>query len=80
MPYRGPASTNGSIGKTEAAYFKMINDQGGINACNIEFVSLDDDYSPPEIVETAQRPVAQDELLQIFNSLGTPPIQQSTSI
>jgi ABC-type branched-subunit amino acid transport system substrate-binding protein len=72
MPYSGPASAYGTIGKTDAAYFKMINDQGGINGRKINFVSLDDGYSPPKAVEDARRLVEQEQVLFIFNSLGTP--------
>src|SRR5512147_1377158 len=54
MPYSGPASAYGVIGKTEAAYFKMINEQGGINGRKINFISLDDGYSPPKTVEDAR--------------------------
>jgi branched-chain amino acid transport system substrate-binding protein len=73
MPYSGPASAYGIIGKTEAAYFKMINDQGGINGRKINFISYDDAYSPPKTVEQARKLVESDEVLLIFNSLGTPP-------
>src|SRR4051812_12894393 len=55
MPYSGPASAYGTIGKVEAAYFKMINDQGGINGRKINFVSVDDGYSPPKTVEMARK-------------------------
>ncbi|CCE08763.1 putative ABC-type branched-chain amino acid transporter, periplasmic binding protein [Bradyrhizobium sp. STM 3843] len=72
MPYSGPASAYGIIGKTEAAYFKKINDAGGINGRKINFVSYDDAYSPPKAVEQARRLVESDEVLLIFNSLGTP--------
>jgi branched-chain amino acid transport system substrate-binding protein len=73
MPYSGPASAYGVIGKTEAAYFKMINDAGGINGRKINFISYDDAYSPPKTVEQARKLVESDEVLLIFNSLGTPP-------
>ena len=72
MPYSGPASAYGIIGKTEAAYFKKINDQGGVNGRKINFVSYDDAYSPPKAVEQARKLVESDEVLLIFNSLGTP--------
>jgi ABC-type branched-subunit amino acid transport system substrate-binding protein len=72
MPYSGPASAYGVIGKTEAAYFKMINDAGGINGRKINFISYDDGYSPPKAVEQARKLVESDEVLFIFNSLGTP--------
>jgi len=73
MPYSGPASAYGVIGKTEAAYFKMINAAGGINGRKINFISYDDGYSPPKTVEQARKLVESDEVLFIFNSLGTPP-------
>jgi ABC-type branched-subunit amino acid transport system substrate-binding protein len=73
MPYSGPASAYGTIGKTEAAYFKMINDAGGINGRKINFISYDDGYSPPKTVEQARKLVESDEVLFIFNPLGTPP-------
>src|SRR4029079_6362504 len=73
MPYSGPASAYGVIGKTEAAYFKKINDAGGINGRKIHFISYDDAYSPPKTVEQARKLVESDEVLFVFNSLGTPP-------
>jgi branched-chain amino acid transport system substrate-binding protein len=72
MPYSGPASAYGVIGRTEAAYFKKINDAGGINGRKINFVSYDDAYSPPKAVEQARKLVESDEVLLVFNSLGTP--------
>ncbi len=72
MPYSGPASSYATIGKTEAAYFKMLNETGGINGRKINFVSYDDGYSPPKTVEQARKLVESDEVLLIFNSLGTP--------
>jgi branched-chain amino acid transport system substrate-binding protein len=72
MPYSGPASAYSVIGKTEAAYFKKINDAGGINGRKINFISYDDAYSPPKAVEQARKLVESDEVLMIFNSLGTP--------
>jgi len=72
MPYSGPASAYGVIGKTEAAYFKKINDAGGINGRKINFISYDDAYSPPKAVEQARKLVESDEVLLVFNSLGTP--------
>jgi branched-chain amino acid transport system substrate-binding protein len=72
MPYSGPASAYGVIGKTEEAYFKKINAEGGINGRKINFVSYDDAYSPPKAVEQARKLVESDEALFIFNSLGTP--------
>jgi branched-chain amino acid transport system substrate-binding protein len=73
MPYSGPASAYGVIGKTEEAYFKKINAEGGINGRKINFISYDDTYSPPKTVEQARKLVESDEVLLIFNSLGTPP-------
>ncbi|MCC8944517.1 MULTISPECIES: ABC transporter substrate-binding protein [Bradyrhizobium] len=72
MPYSGPASAYGVIGRTEAAYFKKVNDAGGINGRKINFISYDDAYSPPKAVEQARKLVESDEVLLIFNSLGTP--------
>jgi branched-chain amino acid transport system substrate-binding protein len=72
MPYSGPASSYGLIGKTEAAYFNMINDQGGVNGRKINFISYDDGYSPPKAVEQVRKLVESDEVLVVFNSLGTP--------
>jgi branched-chain amino acid transport system substrate-binding protein len=72
MPYSGPASAYGVIGKTEAAYFNKINAEGGINGRKITFISYDDGYSPPKAVEQARKLVESDEVLLIFNPLGTP--------
>jgi branched-chain amino acid transport system substrate-binding protein len=71
MPYSGPASAYGVIGKTEAAYFNKINAEGGINGRKIKFISYDDAYSPPKTVEQARRLVESDEVLLIFGPLGT---------
>jgi branched-chain amino acid transport system substrate-binding protein len=73
MPYSGPASAYGVIGKTEEAYFKKINAEGGINGRKINFVSYDDAYSPPKTVEQVRKLVESDEVLLVFNPLGTPP-------
>src|SRR5437870_11072367 len=73
MPYSGPASAYGVIGKTEQAYFNKINAEGGINGRKINFISYDDGYSPPKAVEQARKLVESDEVLFILNSLGTPP-------
>jgi branched-chain amino acid transport system substrate-binding protein len=73
MPYSGPASAYGVIGKTEAAYFNKVNAEGGINGRKINFISYDDAYTPPKTVEQARKLVESDEVLLIFNSLGTPP-------
>ena len=72
MPYSGPASAYGVIGKTEEAYFKKINAEGGINGRKINFVTYDDGYSPPKAVEQARKLVESDEVLAVFNPLGTP--------
>jgi branched-chain amino acid transport system substrate-binding protein len=72
MPYSGPASAYGVIGKTEEAYFKKINAEGGINGRKINFISYDDGYSPPKAVEQARKLVESDEVLVVFNPLGTP--------
>src|SRR3954469_17808895 len=72
MPYSGPLSAYALIGRTEAAFFKMINDQGGINGRKINFISYDDAFSPPKTVEQARKLIESDEVLLIFQSLGTP--------
>src|ERR1700687_138452 len=72
MPYSGSASAYGMSGKTETAYIKKINDAGGINGRKINFISYDDAYSPPKAVEQARKLVESDEVLFVFNSLGTP--------
>ncbi|MGY3694968.1 branched-chain amino acid transport system substrate-binding protein [Bradyrhizobium sp. USDA 3240] len=71
MPYSGPASAYGVIGRTEAAYFKMINQAGGIHGRKITFISYDDGYSPPKTVEQARKLVEDDEVLLLFGSVGT---------
>jgi ABC-type branched-subunit amino acid transport system substrate-binding protein len=73
MPYSGPASSYGVIGRVDAAYFAMINEQGGINGRKITFISRDDSYSPPKTVELVRQMVEQDQVLLMFNTLGTPP-------
>jgi branched-chain amino acid transport system substrate-binding protein len=72
MPYSGPASAYGSIGKAEAAYFKMVNDHGGINGRQVKIISLDDSYSPPKTVEQIRKLVEQENVLALFQTLGTP--------
>jgi branched-chain amino acid transport system substrate-binding protein len=72
MPYSGPLSAYAQIGRTEAAFFRMINEQGGINGRKINFISYDDAFSPPKTVEQARKLVESDEVLFIFQSLGTP--------
>ena len=72
MPYSGPASAYGVVGKAEAAYMAMVNEQGGVNGRKIDLLSLDDGYSPPKTVEQTRRLVEQEEVLMIYQSLGTP--------
>ena len=72
VPYSGPASAYGVIGKTEEAFFRMVNDNGGINGRKIKFMSYDDAYSPPKAVEQVRKLVESDEVLLVFNPLGTP--------
>jgi branched-chain amino acid transport system substrate-binding protein len=72
-PYSGPASAYGEIGRTEAAYFNKINAEGGINGRKINFISYDDGYSPPKTVEQIRKLVESDEVLLVFQPLGTPP-------
>ena len=72
-PYSGNASAYGTIGKTIAAYFKKVNDEGGINGRKINFVSYDDGYSPPKTVEMVRKLVEQDQVAFVFQTLGTPP-------
>ena len=71
MPYSGPASAYAAVGKTEAAYFRMINDRGGVNGRKINFISYDDGYSPPKTVEQIRKLVESDDVLAIFSPLGT---------
>jgi len=73
MPYSGPASAYGVIGRTETAYFKMINEQGGVNGRKINLISLDDAYSPPKTVEQVRRLVEDEKVAFCFQTLGTPP-------
>jgi branched-chain amino acid transport system substrate-binding protein len=73
MPYSGPASAYGVIGKTELAYFKMINEQGGVNGRQLNLISLDDGYSPPKTVEQVRRLVEDEKVAFLFNTLGTAP-------
>jgi branched-chain amino acid transport system substrate-binding protein len=72
MPYSGPLSAYSIIGKTEAAYFNKINAEGGINGRKINFISYDDGFSPPKTVEQARKLVESDDVLFMFQSLGTP--------
>src|SRR5436853_5894988 len=71
-PYSGPASAYGAIGKAINAYFRMVNERGGINGRKVNFISYDDGYSPPKTVEMVRKLVEQDEVLLLFQSLGTP--------
>src|SRR5690348_10481543 len=71
-PYSGPASAYGVIGKTIAAYFNKVNAEGGVNGRKINFISYDDGYSPPKTVEQARKLVESDEVLLLFQTLGTP--------
>jgi branched-chain amino acid transport system substrate-binding protein len=72
VPYSGPASSYGTIGKAQAAYWKMLNDQGGINGRKVNFISYDDGYTPPKTVEMIRKLVEQDEVLCTSATLGTP--------
>jgi ABC-type branched-subunit amino acid transport system substrate-binding protein len=71
MPYSGPVSAFGALGKNEVAYFKMVNDRGGINGRMVNLISLDDGYAPPKTVEQTRRLVESDEVALIFSSIGT---------
>ena len=71
-PYSGPASAYGTIGKSIGAYFKKVNEEGGINGRKINFVTLDDAYSPPKAVEMVRKLVEDDQVLLLFQTLGTP--------
>jgi branched-chain amino acid transport system substrate-binding protein len=73
MPYSGPASAYGVIGKAEVAYIRMINEQGGVNGRKITLISLDDGYSPPKTLEQTRRLVEADQVLAIFDTVGTAP-------
>ncbi|WP_204848428.1 ABC transporter substrate-binding protein [Rhodopila globiformis] len=70
--YSGPASAYGVIGKTEAAFFRMVNDQGGVAGHKINFISYDDAYSPPKTVEQVRRLIEEDQVAFLFQNLGTP--------
>src|SRR5579872_1055943 len=72
-PHSGPASAYGAIANADAAYFQMINDQGGINGRKINFISLDDGYSPPKTVELVRQLVEREQVLLMFAPLGTAP-------
>jgi branched-chain amino acid transport system substrate-binding protein len=72
MPYSGPLSTVATVGRAEAAYFQMLNEHGGVNGRKITFISLDDAYSPPKIVEQVRKLVEQEQVLAVFGIIGTP--------
>jgi branched-chain amino acid transport system substrate-binding protein len=72
VPYSGPASAYGIVGKVEAAYAKMLNDKGGINGRKVNYISYDDAYSPPKAVEQTRKLVEDDEVLFLYQTLGTP--------
>src|SRR3982074_394400 len=71
-PYSGPASAYGTIGKVIGAYFKKINEEGGVNGRKINYITYDDAYSPPKTVEMVRKLVEQDEVAALFQTLGTP--------
>ena len=73
IPLSGPASAYGSIGKVQAAYIRMINDQGGVNGRKIDLIQYDDAYNPPKTVEQVRKLVESDEVLTTFQIIGTPP-------
>jgi ABC-type branched-subunit amino acid transport system substrate-binding protein len=73
MPYSGPLSAFGTIGRAQMAYFEMVNAQGGVNGRKIRLISLDDGYSPPKTIEQTRKLVESDEVLLLFSSFGTPP-------
>ena len=77
MPYSGPVSAFGALGKGEVGYFKMVNERGGINGRKVNLISLDDSYAPPKTVEQTRRLVESDEVALIFSSIGT---AQNTAI
>src|SRR4029077_15353389 len=72
-PYSGNASAYGTIGKAIDAFFKMVNEKGGVNGRKVTFISYDDGYSPPKTVEMVRKLVEEDNVLFVFNTLGTPP-------
>src|SRR5262245_32732953 len=72
MPYSGPVSAWATLGRAEAAYVNLINEQGGIHGRRINLISLDDGYSPPRTVEQTRRLIEQEEVLLLFSSFGTP--------
>src|SRR5687768_18453129 len=72
-PYSGPASAYGTIGKAIGAYFKKVNEEGGINGRKVNYITLDDGYSPPKAVEMVRQLVEQEQVALLFQTLGTPP-------
>jgi len=72
-PYSGPASAYGTIGKAIGAYFKKVNDEGGVNGRKITYITYDDGYAPPKTVEMVRKLVEQDQVAALFQTLGTPP-------
>src|SRR5438128_8873066 len=72
-PYSGPASAYGTIGKVIGAYFKKVNDEGGVNGRKINYISYDDGYAPPKTVEMVRKLVESDQVALLFQTLGTPP-------
>jgi branched-chain amino acid transport system substrate-binding protein len=73
MPYSGPLSAFGTIGRAQTAFFEMVNSKGGVNGRKIKLLSLDDGYSPPKTIEQTRKLVESDEVLLLFSSFGTPP-------
>src|SRR5688572_13691855 len=73
IPYSVPASAYGTIGKAIAAYFKKVNDEGGINGRKVNFITYDDGYAPPKTVEMVRKLVESDQVAALFQTLGTPP-------
>src|SRR3954471_1114269 len=71
MPYSGPVSAFGALGKGEVGYFNTVNERGGINGRKVNLISLDDSYAPPKTVEQTRRLVESDEVALIFSSIGT---------
>lgn len=72
IPYSGPASAYSVLGRTEAAYFRMINNEGGVNGRQLNFISVDDAYSPPKTVEQTRRLVEEEHVAFLFGNVGTP--------
>ena len=70
-PFSGPASVYGQISTAESDYFKMINEQGGINGRKINLIALDDGYSPPKAIEVVRRLVEEDQVAILFQTIGT---------